>query len=127
MATLTVPVQPKSLNPVMTGKPAPRHDRKNLLIRMFIGQEDVIFHCQANENVGSHVPRHVRFLADSDCRLNFRDAKVFGMSFADLSAHEFRDLEVYDTPDTAETAYSVTVGAAAPMMQRLTDPKIFVP
>ena len=126
MATLT-PVQPQILNTVITGKPAPRHDQKNLLIMIYIGQGDAIFHCQAEENVGTHKMRHVRFQANVDCRLNFNNSKVFGVPYADLKAGVPKDLEVTDTTHAVETAYSVTVGVAAPLMQRLTDPRIFVP
>ncbi len=127
MATLTVPVQPKSLNTVITNKPAPRYDGKNLLIMIYIGQGDAIFHCQAQENVGTHKTRHVRFQANTDCRLNFSNAQVFGVSYVDLIAGTPEDLKVSDTTHGVETVYSVTTGNVTPMMQRLADPRIFVP
>ncbi len=125
MATLTVPIL--TLNTVITGKPAPRDDRKNLIIMIYIGQDDAIFNCQAEEAVGTHKNRHVTFQANANCRLNFRNSRVFGVSYVDLVAGTPQDLNVSDTAHGIETVYSVTAGSATPMMQRLTDPRIFVP
>jgi hypothetical protein len=98
-----------SLTTVITGKPAPTPDGKNILIKIDIGRDTATFNCQPVEHVGKHKNRHVTFQVDAACTLHFTNFAVFQANDWPLVKGK-HDLPVLDPTNGVETSYSLDVG-----------------
>ena len=88
----------KELEINVTGKPAPRPDKKNLLIKLDIDLTNAIalFHCKDEEHALDHKARSVTFRADQDCLLTFSNQAVFGCEAVQLFAQKDKVVFVKD-------------------------------
>ena len=105
------PANGKDLITDVTGTPAPRHDGKNLLIKIDVGPERGVVHCQEPEHVGTHKQRHVLFCANEDCWLIFTPTPVFTDDYLELKKDEKTPAYVSDNTQKAETRFVVRVRA----------------
>jgi hypothetical protein len=84
-----------------TGKPAPKPNGKDLLIKIDV--HTATFHCQDVEHAGPQNPRHVTFQPDAPCVLLFTNSEVFGKAEAPLIKGD-NELPVL-SKDGTETSY----------------------
>ena len=90
------PANGKDLELLFLG-PAPRHDGKNLLIKIDIGSDEATFHCLEPEHVGTHKKRHVLFCADQHCWLIFSNSALFNADYLELQPNIKTQANVSDT------------------------------
>jgi hypothetical protein len=108
------PVDGKDLPTAPNDTSAPRHDGKNLFIRIDVRSEDAVLHCQKQEHVGTHKPRHVLFCANEHCWLIFTDKSVFTEEYLELTKGEEVPAHVADSTHDVGTDCVVRVSAAKP-------------
>lgn len=90
---------------------APRHDGKNLLIKIDVGFDKAIVHSQTPEHVGTHKERHVLFCADKHCWLIFSKSEVFNAEYLELQPGVRTPAQVSNDPQERKTDYVVRVEA----------------
>ena len=87
-------------------------DGKNLRIDIDIdlGMLRALFHCQNEENVGTHKARKVTFRANHDCLLRFSNPAVFDRESVQLTTNKYEVLNVRDQTKNATTFYDIYIG-----------------
>jgi hypothetical protein len=116
----------KELETRITGKPAPRPDKKNLWIEIDIdlNNEIALFNCTDEEHVLDHKPRSVTFRADQDCLLVFSNQAVFGCEVVQLFAHKEKVLFVNNNVGkNVETLYAIDIMRASEGVAKATKMK----
>ena len=107
--TTPPPTNAKQLESSLAGGPAPRHDGKNLLIKIDVGPDTAMFHCHAREHVGTHNERHVHFFADKHCWLIFSNKEAFSVDYLELKPKCKTPAPVLDETYEEETECAICV------------------